>query len=155
MSLIYKPTLIALSLIILSSINQVQNGAPSGIPTMTYCDLLRNASDFNEKIIRVRGAYRVGFEWSELYCSNCSGKSDRTWIEFSDEQCQKSGKIKGDRTVNVVFVGKFQTGSRYGHENGYNHQLIVTCVESAQTVIKTSMVPEKQQQKVAEQTRCK
>jgi hypothetical protein len=154
MPLNYKPILIALVLPVLSLINYGRNNEPSDIPTMAYCDLVRNPTDFNEKIIRVRGAYRVGFEWSELYCSNCSERSDRTWIEFSDELCPKSKEIKGDRIANVVFVGKFQTGRLYGHENGYRHQLVVTCVESAQTVIKTSFVPDKQAQKVAEQTRC-
>ncbi len=151
---ICKPILVAVILIVLPLINYGRQSKSSDIPIMAYCDLVRNPSDFNEKIVRVRGAYRVGFEWAELYCSNCSGRGDRTWVEFSDEPCPKSKNFKGDRIVNVIFVGKFQTGQLYGHENGYKHQLVVTCVEEAKTVIKTSLVPEKQAQKVAEQTRC-
>src|SRR5262249_52876486 len=141
-----KPVLVAVIMIVLSLINHGQTGKSSDIPTMSYCDLVRNSREFDGKIIRVRGAYRVGFEWAELYCSNCSERAEKTWIEFSEEECPKSKKIKGDRIVNVTFVGKFQTGQLYGHENGYKHQLVVTCVEAAETVIKTSFVPEKQAQ---------
>lgn len=145
---------LAFSLLVTANMQGGQENKEADITTLSYCDLIHNANYYNGKIVRVRGAYRVGFEWAELYCSNCAERENKTWIEFADEQCPRSKMIKGDRVVNVIFIGTFQTGNHYGHENGYRHLLVVKCVESAKTVIKTSFVPEKQTQRVAEQTRC-
>jgi hypothetical protein len=140
----------------LVSVENIQSATKqtTDLPIVSYCDLVRNATAYDGKIVHVRGTYQSWFEHSDLYCSNCPERVDRTWVDFSDEQCPKSKKVRGDRTINVIFIGAFQTAGHYGHENGYHHKLVVTCVESAQTIIKTGIIPDNKAKKIAEKTRC-
>jgi hypothetical protein len=48
--------------------------------TVTFCDLVRNPEKYTGRVVTVRALYRVGFEWSELYCPEC--RNQRAWLEF-------------------------------------------------------------------------
>jgi hypothetical protein len=128
-------TFLILFLLAGSSVAQSPALSPiADVPTVSYCDLIRNASSYDKKEVRVRAIYAVGFEASFLYDSACSGKAaaeNRVWVEFSDvyEKSSKPEVVKKfDRLlkplskanrydagrVEIVVVGKFdgvrQTG---------------------------------------------
>src|SRR5919197_232428 len=45
----------------------------SGISTVSYCDLIQNPNQYDQKIIRVKGTYQiVGGEYSNLFDLSCS-----------------------------------------------------------------------------------
>lgn len=43
----------------------------SKIPTVTYCDLIKNSAGYDRKIVRVRGIYFNGFERMFFYDERC------------------------------------------------------------------------------------
>jgi hypothetical protein len=124
--------------------------AATKIPTVAYCDLIRNPELYDQKVIRVKAIYRYGYEWSELYCGDCL-KEGQTWVDFDEsfESCTKPDVAKklGDngfkgRTVSVVMIGKFHgSGGGYGHMNAYRFRLLVSCVEQAKIILNDSPVP--------------
>lgn len=118
------------------------------IPTVDYCDLIRHAKDYDQKQIRIKAAYRVGYEWSEIYCPECFNQKERTWVEFDSdfESCTKSKVVKlvrdGERTLSVTVVGIFHSSAKnYGHMGSYRFELVVKCVENAKVLLKDGRSP--------------
>ena len=120
------------------------------IPTVKLCDLIRKPHLYGRQMVRVQGIYRYGFEWSELYCLECSSGLT-IWVEF-DESVELRTKKKllkkisgnGDsgRTVDVVFVGQyFGTGGGFGHMSRCLTKLRVYCVEKAEVLLNDSPIP--------------
>jgi hypothetical protein len=116
-----------------------------------YCELIKNPSLYDGKKVRVEATYRYGFEWSELYCQDCFELNKRTWVEFNnlDESCTSKKSLKKlrkdspkGRTLSVVFSGTFESAKKsYGHSNGYQFQLNVSCVEKAKVLLEDSPLP--------------
>ena len=129
------------------------------IPTVTYCDLVRDIEKYKDKTVRLRAIYRFGFEWSNIYCLECLGiESSSTWLDFADEMCDGSKKIKGNgfagRTVRVQVIGKFFTGGSYGQLGDAPNKFVVSCVEKVKTIAKDSSVPQALPANIREKTRC-
>lgn len=61
------------------------------IPTVTFCDLVNHASDYKDKIVRVRVVHSVGFEWNYLYSPDKFCKKT-AWVEYDKNyvSCPKS-----------------------------------------------------------------
>lgn len=122
----------------------------SDIPTVDYCDLIRHAKDYDQKQIRIKAVYRVGYEWSEIYCPDCFNQKERTWVEFDSdfESCTKSKVVKlfndDERTLSVTIVGIFHSSPKkygYGHLGSYRFEFVVKCVESAKLLLKDGRSP--------------
>jgi hypothetical protein len=131
-----------------SSANTEEVAVASDIPTVDYCDLIRQAKDYDQKQIRIKAVYRVGYEWSEIYCPDCFNQKERTWVEFDDdlESCTNSKVVKllGDdgKTLSVTVVGVFHSSSiRYGHTGSYRFKFLVKCVENAKLLLKDGRSP--------------
>ena len=120
---------------------------PQDIPTIAYCDLVRDPTSYNQKIVRVKVTYIVGFEGSIMYDLAC-GRKD-TWVRFeptsetatnqkvlkkfrrladaSPERTRGSGINYPVRRVEVVWVGRFQgikPAQRVGertYSSGFGH----------------------------------
>lgn len=130
------------------------------IPTVAYCELIHNAEKYDGKVVRTNATYRFGFEWAEFYCLDCWDGEHRTWVDYEDELCPKSKKIKGNnfrgRTVNVQVVGKFYGAGRmgYGHMNAYRYKFVVSCMERAKTIWNDSFVPSSLPADIAKKASC-
>ena len=114
------------------------------IPTVAYCDLIRNPDTYSGKLVRTSAVYRFGFEWQEFYCLDCFELERRTWVEFDTDEssCAKRVSRRLTRawagTLSMTVVGEFQSSNgHYCHENGYRYQFMVKCVE-AQKLLTTS-----------------
>lgn len=126
----------------------------SEIPTVTYCDLVRDKDNYKDKTVRLRAVYRFGFEWSEVYCFECQ-EGGGTWLDFENELCDGSKKIKGDhKTVKVQVIGKFISGGGYGHMGAYRNKFVVGCVEKAKTISSNDSIPSALPANIREKTRC-
>jgi hypothetical protein len=94
--------------------------------------------------VRIRGIYRVGFEWSELYSIKCTD-APRIWVNFSDDEQTQTRKAvsrqlnKGDGTYGVTFIGTI--GGSGGHMGAFPLTLRVTSVEEATKLGKESVLP--------------
>jgi hypothetical protein len=100
-----------------------------------YCDLVNHSSQFENKIIRVRGVYSVSMEDSSLGDPRCSTEGSSTWVvshPYSGfDEALKAAKIWRDDRAEVVLLGKF-FGPRdegYGHLSCYRYQFAVMKVE--------------------------
>jgi hypothetical protein len=65
--------------------------ALADVPTIAYCDLVREAELNDKKLVRVRAVYIVGFEGSLFFDPACEGKE--AWVQF-DPSYEKSTKSK-------------------------------------------------------------
>lgn len=141
---------------------KVENRTSKQIVDVNFCDLLKNPKDYSAKLIRVKATYRYGFEWSDLYCSNCLDKGI-VWIDFTDsfeidskKRFRKKIKYSEDgRTVNVVFVGKFFSNGGYGHLGGYKLKFVAQRIEAAQIIYKSSPVSSYLPDEVKAKTYCR
>jgi hypothetical protein len=124
-----------------------QNLKPLKVIDTGFCELLRSPEDFDQKKIRLRALYRYGFEWSEIYCLDCSEKGD-VWLEIGAdfERLTKRNLRKKvnwsekGRTVDVIAIGTFYSHGGYGHLGGYRYKLVVDYFESADVILKDSPV---------------
>lgn len=101
-----------------------QGSAPQD--RIALCDLLGSPEKYNGKVVTVRGTYITEFERSEIHCLDCLPL--KGWLEFSehmDKASEKSWKRipKEGGIVNLTVQGVFESGSSYGHLNGYQFQL--------------------------------
>ncbi len=96
----------------------------SKIPMVTYFELIKNAADYDRKIVRVRGVYFNGFERMVFYDEHCvkgepptAGKNipAETWIEWDADlarqddsaEAKKYHAVKSGERKDVAVVGKF------------------------------------------------
>jgi hypothetical protein len=117
--------------------------------SVAYCDLVRNSERYKEKLVRVSAVYRYGYEWSELYCPECTTEG-KAWVDFDESFTSSTNEstrkklgnngFKG-RTVLVTMVGKFDAGGGYGHMGAYRFRLLVDRVEKAQVILNDSPSP--------------
>src|SRR5688572_1250774 len=63
---------------------------PQEIPTVAFCDLVKNASLYEGKVVRVKASYYVQFEASEMSDSLCDQVA---WVNF-DREIEKSTEPK-------------------------------------------------------------
>jgi hypothetical protein len=127
------------------------------VPTLGYCDLVRNPQLYDNRVIRVRGAYSLGFESSTLSSSGCEGM---TWIDFDElyktctrkevdtalDALMSAGEpesLMERKRADVVFLGYFEVLPNYtiknelvrngfGHMGMYSNRITVKCLENAQ-----------------------
>lgn len=126
------------------------------VPTVMYCDLVQNASRYNERVVRVQGLYSSGFEASYLRGSEC--KNELTWVEFDELYKTCTSKEVNEaldnlmrlnpeslterKRASVVFLGYFEVSPTYrllndyprdgfGHLGRYKNQFTVKCLEHA------------------------
>lgn len=160
---------IIFTLLVLPSVQQQialtkpKHSAVTEVPTIAYCDLIRNPELYDQKTVRVRAIYRYGSEWSELYCLECLN-AGQTWVDFDNSfksrtpssVVRKLGDngFKG-RTVSIVAVGKFYGSSGgYGHMNGYRFKFEVNSVENAEIILSDSPVPSALPKKALRRMHC-
>ena len=135
----------------------VVESSETTVPTVIYCDLVQNASRYNERVVRVQGVYSSGFEASYLRGSEC--EKELTWVEFDelyktctskevDEALDNLMRLSNPESLmerkraSVVFLGYFEVSPTYrlvndyprdgfGHRGGYKNQFTVKCIEQA------------------------
>lgn len=115
--------------------SQKPNAARADIPTVNFCDLVREPAKYEGKTVRVRGIYRTSFEVSELTGPECLGPKRRAWVSFAPKQCPDSKNIGGEdfygKLADIVAIGEFRSaGGRFGHLGGYPFEFTIACVES-------------------------
>lgn len=127
---------------------QPENKSNAQIINVIFCDLMKNPTVYSDKLTSIKATYRYGFEWSELYCSDCLDRG-RIWLDVTDSFSEDSKKkyrkkLKSNgfagKTVNVTFVGKVYSGGRYGHMGAYEYKFIAQRVEFAEVILKDSPV---------------
>ncbi len=108
-----------------------------------YCEVVKNPSLYNEKILKIFGEYRASFENSSLTNQSCGEDCCRIWVEWREQQsCGDTttaqiltNRLKGNEFnyLEGNFVGKFYVsqGSGFGHMNAKPFKLVVSCVENA------------------------
>lgn len=106
---------------------------------VAFCDLVINPDKYNGKEITTRATYRYGFEWQEVFCLACEGKT-KVWLEFSEDLTVKSKAAlrkapKNHGIINAVFTGTFRTSGPYG-DGGYGFQLEVKDAKNVEVVSK-------------------
>ena len=52
----------------------------SNAKTITYCELLDNAHEFEGKMVRIRALYQTDFEQSALTAPSCATSIPLTWL---------------------------------------------------------------------------
>ena len=135
----------------------VVESSETKVPTVSFCDLVQNASSYNERVVRVQGVYSSGFEASYLRDSEC--EKELTWVEFDELYKTCTSKEVDDALDNlmrlsnpeslterkrarVVFLGYFEVSPTYrlvndyprdgfDHLGEYKNQFTVKCLEQA------------------------
>lgn len=133
----------------------------SKIQSINYCELIKDASDYDHKIVRVRAVYSNEFERSFLYDSGCIKDSPpvapktvpaETWAQWDTSFVSKgdSGEailnrqIKGFGRKDVTLIGKFystnESGDKnapnlFGHDNCCKFQFLIMRVESVHSIV--------------------
>ena len=139
-----------------------QSTAPQ-IPTVEFCELVRDAADYDGKLVRVRVTYFSGFEISGFGNPNgpvCDAKSS-VWAEFESSEAQSkpeivkrfrnsiyglgidaNGNVEGEWLLwqtPLVVTGVIHkpNGRGYGHTNIYSHEFVVYSIEEVGDAKKT------------------
>jgi hypothetical protein len=150
--------------------SQVSNGInTANVPTVELCDLVRQASKYKGREVRVRALYHSWFEGSEFtnadgyYCDNTAG----VWVEFDKSFEARTApevlkKIKGvsyrpevdnsgrmgeylDWQVEVLVTGFIYKPNKhdYGRKNSFSRIFDITSVEEIGSLKKYSFLTRK------------
>src|SRR4030095_6530689 len=130
--------IIAAMVIELSSQTNSQKVIPlpsRDVQTVEFCELFQKAASLKDKEVRVRALYRTNFEESSLYSPVCYAPM-LTWVEFNPthRSCttkkmqKKLDQMQWGKSVDVIFIGRFETKGQYGHMDMYPTKFVVTCV---------------------------
>jgi hypothetical protein len=101
------------------------------------------AREFDGKAVQLKGVFRFGFEWSELYCYK-NGSWPQIWAEFPENDVEGirklSSTLKGEGTVNVIFEGLlYSSQPPYGH-SALKQKIVVKKVVYAKRVSRRGSV---------------
>lgn len=165
MKLLYPGVIIFILLIITQTIFTKSKLNPQVQPiNVSYCDLVNNPAQYDQKIIRIKAIYVYGFEGSLLYCPDCYQREFRTWVQVDESSSIYANphvkkKFKGNdhkgRTLSVIMIGKFHgKGGGYGHENSYQFQLDLICIEEATVLAQRACSPSDLPKKLLQQINC-
>src|SRR5262245_22743386 len=55
------------------------------LPTLSYCDLMKNQEQYKSKPVRLKASWQFRFEVSSLYDPLCSDQP-QAWLDFADEK---------------------------------------------------------------------
>lgn len=146
----FLPLILLLSLISVKAQQpEVRQSTPE-IPTVAFCDLLRNPEFYDGKEVRFRAILSSGFEVSALSDPACDGKEEfLTWVEFDKsvytsskpEVLEKFKKVFCCRYVDdpewimkktellVMAVFHKQNDEGYGHTNIFRFLVTIKRVE--------------------------
>lgn len=118
----------------------------SKVPTVTYCELIKNAAQYDRKIVRVRGIYFNGFERMFFYDERCvKGEPPNapknipaeTWIQWDNDYSRKDisetakiyRAVKSGERKDVTVVGKFYGTRDINNTGSGKHQIRIVRVE--------------------------
>ena len=82
---------IAFVLSVYTSIFSQTNSTFADVPTLNYCDIVRNAATYDKKTVRVKAVYFSAFEGSLFLDSACESQS--SWVKFSPLLFEKKSKV--------------------------------------------------------------
>lgn len=113
----------------------------SGLPLVTYCELVNNAEQFNGKLVRVRVTYFSGIHHGGyLFNKGCDDKEKYANLELSchdEDSCDTLRKNLSFNLFynhgNMILIGRFGSAGGYGklmsYHKGFKFQLKVEKVE--------------------------
>jgi hypothetical protein len=124
----------------MSKINSNVNSEPpdlSKVETVSYCELIKNPTKYDHKIVRVRAIYFNEFERSYLYDETCEiGKTPiapekvpaETWAEWDKSFVSKGDsaeavlnrQLNGFGRKDVMIIGKFNSTNEQSEKDGPN-----------------------------------
>ena len=52
------------------------------VPTVSFCELVREPAKYDKQVLRVRGNYVFRFEVSNFYDVDCQSRETTAWLEF-------------------------------------------------------------------------
>src|SRR5262245_14340650 len=117
-----------------------------GYTQVSYCDLIRNLKEYENKRIAVSASYRYGFEWQELFCMGCRGEC-KIWFEFNENTANavRRSLRKAPRDhgiINATFYGILDGSNRPYGDGGYAYQFDVESVKDVKVVYRDGRAPE-------------
>lgn len=125
----------------------------SGLPLVTYCELVNNPEQFKGKLVRVKVSYWSGYHGGFLYDLACDGKDKRADMDWMcDERtncwgcdqrptCDEFRKalarnLRGgfpERRVELIVIARFGSDGGYGklapYFEGFRYRLDVEKIE--------------------------
>lgn len=114
----------------------------SGLPLVTYCELVNNPEQFDGKVVRVQATYLSTWHGGYLYNRACEGKEKHANLELSckdKDSCDVLRKMLSnnldfvERQGEMIFIGRFGSAGGYGklvsYHEGFPFQLEVEKIE--------------------------
>jgi len=114
------------------------------IPTVNFCDVVGKPSDYDRKLVRLKGNYLVGGETRIIDDPNCEGA---VWVEFDNasdactdkeilermwnrDPAPNGGLFNGLYESEIVAVGLLlHDDAGFGHMNAYKTELVIKWIE--------------------------
>ena len=126
----FRITLTIASLVCLTALSSAGAAQESferaRIPDVELCDLLKSASRYKNKIVRLRAVYSSWFEGSELV-SNCDDDEGAVWAHFPDSVSTRSKPEIAERLEDVFFRYLPSTSAEAnGWFNNFQTELTIT-----------------------------
>ncbi len=116
----------------------------SGLPLMTYCELVNNPEQFDGKVVRVQATYLSTWHGGYLYSPACEGKDKHANLDLAcndEDSCKALRKTLSynlpidffERHGEMIFIGRFGSAGGYGklvsYHEGFKFQLEVEKIE--------------------------
>ncbi len=109
----------------------------SKIPTISYCELIKNSAKYDRQIVRVRAIYFTAFERTFLYDETCETDKPptapekipaETWAQWDkslitkgdSEEAKMNRQLNGFGRKDVTLIGKFNSTNEQGNSNEPN-----------------------------------
>jgi hypothetical protein len=131
---------------------------------LSLCELTSAWRHYDHSVVAIEAIYASGAESTELYDVNCPSRSDAAWVEFPkaiekvtppDIMDKLNRLLRSDGRARVFVIGRFDgpkkvsippntppdvadvmrgVNSRYGHQNRWNFQFVLSKIEEVERV---------------------
>jgi len=141
---------------------QVPTKAQERNEVVSLCELTSDWKKYDDKVVRIKAIYRAGAETSEVYDIDCPDSDHVAWVPPnlakmapSDMVGKMSQLLQSSGRAQIVAVGEFNgpkkvaipagtspglaatlqaADSRYGHQNGWDFQFVISKIEKVEPV---------------------
>ena len=132
--------------------------------TVSLCQLTKDWKKYDHSTVRIEAIYATGAESYTVYDPGCSGNDRTAWVEFPADVERKTPQevmaklnrlLHSDSRARLVAVGEFagpkkvdippntppkvadlmrSVNSRYGHQNHWDFQFVISKIEEVEPV---------------------
>jgi hypothetical protein len=123
---IFKTRFLMILIFLLSvlAVTAQEKSSFENVPTVSYCELVREPAKYDKQVVRVRGNYLTRFEVSNFFDVDCESTENTAWLGF-DQSVEEATDPKVLKKIRLLSNTKQKNRSLHSYFGGVETEILV------------------------------